>query len=84
MIKPFSKILLCLMLMVAVLFGVSRFMPLTTTGRLSAILTISIYAIIGAISYMACAFKLKIIDDVFGREKIHNIILKIKNKVVVK
>ena len=84
MLKPLGKTLLSLAVMLAILAGVSKLIPLNTLSRLSSILVIGMYSIIGAAVYIVCAVKLKIIDDIFGKEKISSLLLKIKNKVVVK
>ena len=84
MVKPFANIAACLIIMIIVLIGISKVIPLSTTSRLSSIIVIGIYALIGSVAYIFCAFKLKIIDDIFGKEKIKSIFIKIKDKVVMK
>ncbi len=82
--KPFFKTSISLIAMLTVLFLMTQVIPLTTTSRLSSILIIIPYALIGALVYLFVAHKLKLIDDIFGSKFIKNIFDKIKSKVVRK
>ena len=83
-IKPFFKTSISLITMLTVLFLMTQVIPLTTTSRLSSILIIIPYALIGAAVYLFVAHRLKLIDDIFGSKFIKNIFDKIKSKVVRK
>lgn len=83
-IKPFLKTCVSLIVMLLVLFLMTLVLPLTTTSRLSSILIIIPYVLIGVLVYLFVAHKIKLIDDIFGAKFIKNIFNKIKNKVVRK
>lgn len=83
-IKPFLKTCISLIAMISVLFLMTLVLPLTTTSRLSSILIIIPYVLIGVLVYLFVAHKIKLIDDIFGAKFIKNILNKIKNKVVRK
>lgn len=83
-IKPFLKTCISLIAMISVLFLMTLVLPLTTTSRLSSILIIIPYVLIGVLVYLFVAHKIKLIDDIFGAKFIKNIFNKIKNKVVRK
>lgn len=83
-IKPFFKTCVSLISMILVLFLMNLIIPVTTTGRISSILIIVPYALIGALVYIFVSYKLKLIDNVFGEKFVKNMLNKIKSKVVRK
>ena len=78
-IKPFLKTCVSLIVMISVLFLMTLVLPLTTTSRLSSILIIIPYVLIGVLVYLFVAHKIKLIDDIFGAKFIKNIFNKFRN-----
>lgn len=83
-IKSSFKTLVSLIAMFIVLSIMTFIIPITTTTRLSSILIIIPYTLIGALVYIFVAYKLKLINDIFGDKLIKNVLKKIKDKVVRK
>ena len=78
------KTLLCLFVMLVSLTLFTLILPLNTTSRISSILIIIPYVLLGASLYLFVAYKINLISDVFGEKNIKNIIRKIKSRVVRK
>ena len=64
--------------MVAILLIIRYFIPFTSTSRLTNILLIIIYVIIGASIYLGIMIKTKLINQIFGEENINKIMKKIR------
>ena len=79
------KTLIPSVLMVGVLVIVNTFLPFDVTSMSGAFLTIVINVVIGAPIYLGLSYKLGILDDVFGRRVIKEIIKKLTlGKLVIK
>lgn len=83
-LKSFSKMIISLLAMIVVLIGLSFIIPLNVTSRLLAIITIVPFVIIGVVVYIFASYKIGLIDNIFGKEKINKILKQIKSKVVRK
>lgn len=83
-LKTVLKMVLSLIIMIIGLLGLSTLISLNVTSRFSAIITIIPYTILGALIYIFVSYKIGLIDDIFGKEKIKQILNKIKSKVVRK
>ena len=76
--------------MVIVLLGLKLVVPINTTSRLMAILVVALYAVVGAAVYLFILHKTKSINNIFGEEKINELLSRkkktknIKPKKVVK
>lgn len=79
-LRAVLKIFLTLIVMVLVLSGLSLIIPLTVTSRLKSIIIIIPYIIVGAAVYIGMAYKIGLLNDVFGDKKIKTIINKILKK----
>ena len=79
------KTLIPSVLMVGILVIVNTFLPFDVTSMSGALLTIVINVVIGAPIYLGLSYKLGILDDVFGRRVIKEIIKKLTlGKLVIK
>ncbi len=78
-IKSFLKTLLCLVVMLIALIGMTFILPLNTTTRFSSILIIIPYSLIGAIIYMLVAKKINLISDIFGEDYMKKLKSKLSN-----
>lgn len=77
------KTVLCVGIMLVSLAIVNFFIPNVTSSRMSAVLITTFYTILGAIIYLVCVFRSKLVYEVFG-ERIVNVILSkipIKRKI---
>lgn len=77
------KTVLCVGIMLVSLAIVNLFIPNVTSSRMSAVLITTFYTILGAIIYLVCVFRSKLVYEVFG-ERIVNVILSkipIKRKI---
>ncbi len=75
--KMFSKILIPSLLMMLVVFFVSFVCPLSYDSRISCIFYVFVVSFVGAIVYLYVSYKMKILDNVFGKEYLEKIIRKI-------
>ena len=88
--KESLNILIAAIAMVIVLLGLKLVVPINTTSRLMAILVVALYAIVGAAVYLFILHKTKSIKNIFGEEKINELLSRkkktknIKPKKVVK
>ena len=64
-------------LMMIVVFGISRLMPVNYSSKLSCVLYVAVNAIVGAIIYFFVSFKTGIIEKVFGKESVNRILKKL-------
>lgn len=76
-IKEIFNIVLAVLVMTLVLSGLKIVLPINNLSRITSILYIGIYAIIGAIIYITVTYFTKTIDAIFGKESIKNL----KNKL---
>lgn len=77
-LKKVFNILIITIFMVAILLIIRYFIPFTSTSRLTNILLIIIYVIIGATIYLGIMIKTKLINQIFGEENINKIMKKIR------
>ena len=88
--KESLNILIAVIAMVIVLLGLKLVVPINTTSRLMAILVVALYAVVGAAVYLFILHKTKSINNIFGEEKINELLSRkkktknIKPKKVVK
>lgn len=75
--KMFAKILVPSFCMMLVVFLVARLCPISYNSRTSCIFYVFLTSVSGAIVYLFIAYKMKILDDVFGKEYLDRIIRKL-------
>lgn len=75
--KMFAKILVPSFCMMLVVFLVARFCPISYNSRISCIFYVFLTSVSGAIVYLFIAYKMKILDNVFGKEYLDRIIRKL-------
>lgn len=73
------KSVICASIMLWVLYVIKIIIPLNSTSRLISIYYIMIYALIGAPIYIFFAFKLGLINNVFGVNTLKSLIKKFKH-----
>jgi len=73
------KSVVCASIMLLVLYVIKIIIPLNSTSRLISIYYIIIYALIGAPIYIFFAFKLGLINNVFGVNTLKSLIKKFKH-----
>lgn len=73
LISPFFKILFCLGIMILSLVGM-KYLYFSIDSIASSILTIVLFVLVGALIYFSLAFKLKLIDNIFGPNLLENLI----------
>lgn len=76
-IRLVLKMLIPTVLMMIVVFGISKIMPVNYDSKLSCILYVAVNAIVGAIIYFFVSFKTGIIEKVFGKESVNRILKKL-------
>ena len=77
-IKTFSKIILINGIMIVSLMIIRLFLGEFETTRLWALLEIIIYAVIGSTIYFVLSFKNNIFNEVFGKDFVNNMVIKVK------
>ena len=75
--KMFAKILVPSFCMMLVVFLVARFCPISYNSRTSCIFYVFLTSVSGAVVYLFIAYKMKILDNVFGKEYLDRIIRKL-------
>ena len=75
--KMFGKILVPSLCMMLVVFLVARLCPISYNSRTSCIFYVFLTSVSGAIVYLFIAYKMKILDNVFGKEYLDRIIRKL-------
>ena len=75
--KMFAKILVPSFCMMLAVFFVARLCPISYNSRTSCIFYVFLTSVSGAIVYLFIAYKMKILDDVFGKEYLDRIIRKL-------
>lgn len=78
--KSGFKSLLFTGIMIGILFLISLVLPLNNASRLTSVLIVVGYALVGAIIYLVMTYKAKLLQDVFGDD----FLTKIKNKLKMK
>ena len=80
-IKTILLILVPALTMMVILVVLRTLLPMATPTRLRAILSIIIYAVVGCIIYLGIAYKMGLLERVFGKELLTKILKKLKLKV---
>ena len=75
--KMFGKILVPSLCMMLVVFLVARLCPISYNSRTSCIFYVFLTSVSGAVVYLFIAYKMKILDNVFGKEYLDRIIRKL-------
>ena len=75
--KMFAKILVPSFCMMLAVFFVARLCPISYNSRTSCIFYVFLTSVSGAVVYLFIAYKMKILDDVFGKEYLDRIIRKL-------
>lgn len=78
----FRKMLVPLIAMIIVVVGLKMIIPINYMSKFSAIVYIAIISIVGALVYFVIAYKMKLIDDVLGKNFFDKVISKFKKKIV--
>ena len=73
----FKKILVPTLTMIVVMVGLKTLFPFQALGRLSALIYGSIFSLVGGLVYLGIAYKMKILQDIFGGKLINKIIKKL-------
>ena len=81
-IKVFGKLIVCILCMLIVLNLLKYFYPYLYTGRMSAILYIVIFALLGGFTYIFTAVKLGLVNHILGKKMINKLISKITFGIV--
>ena len=74
------KSLLFTVIMLGVLYLGTYVLPLSSASRLTSVLNVIIYAVVGGVLYLVMTYKTNLLQDVFGKD----ILTKIKNKLRLK
>ncbi len=72
-----GKIMIPTIAMVVVLLGLKYLIPYTVTSRLSSIWFILINTVLGSFTYLFIAYKMGILNSIFGKEMLNKIIKKL-------
>ncbi len=75
--KMFLKIIIPSVMMMLVVFIVARICPISYNSRTSCIFYVFLTSISGAIVYLYSAYKMKILEDIFGKEYLEKIVRKL-------
>lgn len=79
-INMFYKVMIAIITMFVTLFIINNILPFNLYNRVDAIIVIIINTVIGGIIYIFITYKLKVIENIFGKEMIN----KIKTKLHIK
>ena len=79
-LKTIGKILVPSLSMFVIIFVLKNIIPFTATSRLSAILIIIFYAIIGVIIYGGISYKMGLLDEVLEKNILNKITKKLKHQ----
>ena len=77
-INQLSKMIISLVAMFVVLLIMNLLIPQYNPSRVVSIFIVIIYALVGAIVYFGLTYKLKVVDNIFGKNFINNILTKFK------
>ncbi len=72
--KMIGKLLFALVMMIFTLYIVRFFIPLIQTDRLHSIIEIVVYAVVGGVVYLGLAYRLGIINTLFGKQGIKKLL----------
>ena len=72
--KMIGKLLFALVMMIFTLYIVRFFIPLIQTDRLHSIIEIVVFAVVGGVVYLGLAYKLGIINTLFGKQGIKKLL----------
>lgn len=78
--RVFKKMLVPLMIMIIVVVILKRIVPINYMSKFSAIVFIAIISIIGALVYFVIAYKMKLIDEVLGKDFLDKVMKKLRKK----
>ena len=81
-IKVFAKLIFCIICMLFVLNLLKTIYPYTYTGRISAIIYIVIYALLGGFVYILTTVKLGLVSHILGKKMIKKLVSKITFGIV--
>ena len=73
----FMKMIVPTVLMILGVLVVGKIMPYDVNSKFSCILYVAVNAIVGAILYIVTAFKMGIINEVFGKDMVNKILKKL-------
>lgn len=79
-VRVLVKTILSLALMIITILLVRIIYHNTSLGRVPAFLEVIVYSIIGVIVYFASAYKTKLLNNVFGKNFVNSIMIKLKLK----
>ena len=79
-LKTIVKILVPSLSMFAIILVLKNIIPFNATSRLSAVLIIIFYAIIGVLIYGGIAYKMGLLDEVLGKNLLNKITKKLKRQ----
>ena len=77
-VTELSKIIMSLVAMFVILLIMTFFIPLYNSSRIISILIVTLYTVVGAIIYFGLTYKLKVIENTFGKNFINNILTRFK------
>ena len=77
-INELSKMIISLVVMFIALLIMMFIIPLYNPSRIISILIVILYAGIGALIYFGLTYKLKVVNNIFGKNFINNILAKLK------
>jgi len=79
-VKCLPKIFIGLIVMLLVLHGLQIFIDVNNTGRLMALLNITVCSVVGAAVYFFITIKFKLIDEIFGVNFFSKLLNRFKRK----
>ena len=71
--KSLLKIILSVLVMCIVIFLLHLFIPMYSDSRVISIIIVSIYGILGGLTYFILTYKTKVINDIFGKKLLDTI-----------
>lgn len=78
--KRLLSIILCSSIMIVSLMIMNLFVDFNTTHRFPALIYASLYAVVGAAIYLVITYKSHLIEDIFGKRLVDQILIKIRLK----
>jgi len=80
--RTVCKMIVPMILMILVVFGLSKIIPLNYNSKLSCIIYVAIVSIIGGLVYVLVAAKMKLFSETFGKPMVSRIVKKLTfNKI---
>ena len=74
--KIFIRSLIPLLAMILIVIGLKIVIPVNYTSKISCIIYVALIAIIGALVYLIIAYKMGLLQKIFGKEMITKLIKK--------